>query len=40
MIPGWTHSIVNLSETENLVTIMISNEIFQKEKLDTFREPV
>lgn len=40
MIPGWTHSIVNLSETENLVTIMISNEIFQKEKPDTFREPV
>ncbi len=40
MIPGWTHSIVNLSETENLVTIMISNEIFQKEKPDTFRETV
>ena len=40
MIPGWTHSIVNLSETENLVTIMISNEIFQREKPDTYREPV
>lgn len=40
MIPGWTHSIVNLSETENLVTIMISNEIFQREKPDTFRETV
>lgn len=40
MIPGWTHSIVNLSETENLVTIKISNEIFQKEKPDTFRETV
>ena len=40
MIPGWTHSIVNLSETENLVTIMISNEIFQKEKPDTFGETV
>lgn len=40
MIPGWTHSIVNLSETEELVTVMICNEVFQKEKPDTYREPV
>ena len=28
MIPGWTHSIINLSQTENLVTVMTCNEIF------------
>lgn len=28
MIPGWTHNIINLSETENLVTVMTCNEIF------------
>lgn len=28
MIPGWTHNIINVSETENLVTIMTCNEIF------------
>ena len=27
MIPGWTHNIINLSETENLVTVMTCNEI-------------
>ncbi len=40
MVPGWTHSIVNLSETEELVTIMVCNEVFNREKPDTFREPV
>ena len=40
MIPGWTHNIINLFETENLVTIMTCNEIFNKDRLDTFFEIV
>lgn len=40
MIPGWTHNIINLSETENLVTVMTCNEIFAPERPDTFYEPV
>ena len=40
MIPGWTHSIQNLSETENLVTVMTCNEIFDPQRPDTFFEPV
>lgn len=40
MIPGWTHSIVNLSETENLVTVMTCNEIFNPSCPDTFFETV
>ena len=40
MIPGWTHSIINLSQTENLVTVMTCNEIFDPERPDTFFEPV
>lgn len=40
MIPGWTHNIINLSETENLVTVMTCNEIFDPEHPDTFFEPV
>ena len=40
MIPGWTHNIINLSKTENLVTVMTCNEIFNPEKPDTFFEPV
>lgn len=40
MIPGWTHSIVNLSGTEDLVTVMICNEIFDPNRPDTFGEPV
>lgn len=40
MIPGWTHNIINLSETENLVTVMTCNEIFNPEYPDTFYEPV
>lgn len=40
MIPGWTHNIINLSETENLVTVMTCNEIFDPKKPDTFFEKV
>lgn len=40
MIPGWTHNIINLSETENLVTVMTCNEIFDSERPDTFFEKV
>ncbi|MCD8074745.1 MAG: NAD-dependent epimerase/dehydratase family protein [Lachnospiraceae bacterium] len=40
MIPGWTHNIINLSETENLVTVMTCNEIFDVNRPDTFYEPV
>lgn len=40
MIPGWTHNIINLSETENLVTVMTCNEIFNPQRPDTFFEKV
>ena len=40
MIPGWTHNIINLSETENLVTVMTCNEIFNPKRPDTFFEVV
>lgn len=40
MIPGWTHNIINLSRTENLVTVMTCNEIFDPERPDTFFEVV
>ena len=40
MIPGWTHNIINLSQTENLVTVMTCNEIFNPERPDTFGETV
>ena len=40
MIPGWTHNIINLSDTEDLVTVMTCNEIFNPERPDTFFEPV
>lgn len=40
MLPGYTHSIVNLSETENLVTLMWANEVFDRDRPDTFREEV
>lgn len=40
MIPGWTHNIINLSDTEDLVTVMTCNEIFNPEHPDTFGEPV
>ena len=40
MIPGWTHNIINLSQTENLVTVMTCNEIFDPAHPDTFQECV
>ena len=40
MLPGYTHNIINLSETENLVTVMYCNEIFDPNKPDTFFEKV
>lgn len=40
MIPGWTHNIINLSDTEDLVTVMTCNEIFNPSRPDTFREEV
>ena len=40
MLPGYTHNIINLSETENLVTVMWANEQFDPKHPDTFFEPV
>jgi len=40
MIPGWTHNIINLSDTEDLVTVMTCNEVFNPERPDTFAEKV
>ena len=40
MLPGYTHNIINLSETENLVTVMWANEVFDPERPDTFGERV
>lgn len=40
MLPGYTHNIINLSETENLVTLMWANEQFDPNKPDTFFEAV
>ena len=40
MIPGYTHNIINLSETEDLVTVMWANESFDPERPDTYFEPV
>lgn len=40
MLPGYTHNIINLSETENLVTVMWANESFDPKKPDTFFEEV
>lgn len=40
MIPGYTHNIINLSDTEDLVTIMWANEAFNPERPDTYFEPV
>ncbi|MGN0860357.1 MAG: NAD-dependent epimerase/dehydratase family protein, partial [Candidatus Spyradosoma sp.] len=39
MLPGFTHEIVNLSDTENLVTVMWANEAFDPARPDTFFEP-
>lgn len=40
MLPGYTHNIINLSETENLVTVMYCNELFDPSRPDTFFDPV
>ncbi len=40
MLPGYTHNIINLSETENLVTVMYCNECFDPNRPDTFFEIV
>ena len=40
MLPGYTHNIINLSETEDLVTLMFCNEIFDIQRPDTFFDPV
>jgi len=40
MLPGYTHNIINLSDTEDLVTVMYCNEVFDPNKPDTFFDPV
>lgn len=40
MLPGYTHNIINLSETEDLVTVMYCNEIFDPNRPDTYFDPV
>lgn len=40
MLPGYTHNIINLSETEELITLMWCNEKFEPERPDTYFEPV
>ncbi len=40
MLPGYTHNIINLSDTENLVTVMYCNEIFDPNKPDTYFEKI
>lgn len=40
MLPGYTHNIINLSKTENLVTVMYCNEVFDSNKPDTYFLPV
>ena len=40
MLPGYTHNIINLSDTEDLVTVMYCNEIFDPNRPDTYYDPV
>ena len=40
MLPGYTHNIINLSDTQNLVTVMYCNEIFNPNRPDTYFDPV
>lgn len=40
MLPGYTHNIINLSDKENLITVMWANEIFDSSHPDTFGEQV
>ena len=40
MLPGYTHNIINLSETQELVTVMYCNEVFNPDRPDTYFDPV
>ena len=40
MLPGYTHNIINLSQTEDLVTVMYCNEVFNPNRADTYFDPV
>ncbi len=40
MLPGYTHNIINLSDTEDLVTVMYCNETFDPDRPDTYSDPV
>ena len=40
MLPGYTHNIINLSDTDNLVTVMWANELFDPNKPDNYFEVV
>lgn len=40
MLPGYTHNIINLSETDDLVTVMYCNEVFNPNRADTYFDPV
>ena len=40
MLPGYTHNIINLSDTEDLITVMYCNEVFDASHPDTFYEKV
>ena len=40
MLPGYTHNIINLSDTEDLITVMYCNEVFNPNKPDTYFDPV
>lgn len=40
MLPGYTHNLINLSETEDMVTIIWSNDCFDPSRPDTYYEPV
>lgn len=40
MLPGYTHNIINLSDTQDMVTVIYCNEIFDPESPDTYRDPV
>ncbi len=40
MLPGYTHNIINLSDSEDLVTVMFCNEIFNPNRPDTYFDPV
>ena len=40
MLPGYTHNIINLSDTQDLVTVMYCNEIFDANRPDTYFDPV